>query len=370
MSSRKQRELREAAGRVMMVGLGGTTLTDLERAWLRLIRPTGLILFRRNIESLPQAVALLREASQIIDRPTLRCVDLEGGIVDRLRDVLAPMPSPARVFATADPQLFYRHGQLIGRAAHLAGFNATLAPVVDLALPISAEVMKSRVVSAQPNDVRQYALTFLEGLAAEEVYGCAKHFPGLGGGVVDSHLSLPVIDRGWRELWNEDLLPFRSLARHVPITMVAHAAYPKVTRNHLPASLSPHWIQKVLRKRLGFKGLVLSDDMEMGGVLTHCSMGEAAVRAIAAGTDLIEICHNPALILTAYEALLREAEQRTLFCRQLTAASKRVASWAKRLNLIQTQTLRSPTLTQTEKLRGQIAAFTQKCAGERTGGRA
>jgi len=358
---RRLHEVREAAGRVMMVGLSGTALTDVERAWLRLIRPTGIILFRRNIETIPQTVALLREATRIIDRPTLRCVDMEGGMVDRLRDVLTPMPSPARVFATRDPQMFYRHGKLIGKAAHMAGFNATLAPVVDLALANSAGVMKTRVVSAVPHEVRQYALTFLEGLETEEVFGCAKHFPGLGGGMVDSHLTMPVIDRKWADLWNEDLAPFRSLARRVPITMVAHAAYPLVTKNHTPASLSPYWIQKILRRRIGFRGLVLSDDMEMGGVLSHCPIGEAVIHAISAGTDVVEICHNPALILTAYEALLREAEQRIAFRRQLTGAARRVDAWTRRWSLIQTLTLRSPTVAQIDKLRGQMAAFTREC---------
>jgi len=358
----KKIDLREAAGRVMMVGLEGTAITPLERSWLRLIRPSGVILFRRNIESADQVIELLREATEIIGRNLLRAVDLEGGLVDRFRDLMGPMPSPADVYGTRNPDLYFRHGDLIGRAAHMMGFNATFAPVLDLALPESKQVMRSRVISSRPSDVVHYASAFLSGLAKQEVYGCGKHFPGLGGGTLDSHMLMPVIERPWAQMWREDLAPYRDLAHALPMVMVSHAAYPTVTHRAEPASISPYWIGSVLRKRIRYRGLVISDDMEMGGILSQCGIGDAAVLAITAGTDMIEICKDPALILGAYEALLSRAETQNDFARLLRASARRLENWSVRYVLIQTQTLRCPAPARVEKLRAEIAHFREICS--------
>src|SRR6202789_444174 len=133
--------LRQAAGQVLVVGLEGTQLSAVETAWLRLLRPGGVILFRRNIESPAQIHALLRS----VEGPLLRCIDVEGGTVDRLRYSIAPMPSPFAVAATNKPALFKKHGSLIGQEAHLLGLNTTFAPVLDLRTDDSAEVMTTRV---------------------------------------------------------------------------------------------------------------------------------------------------------------------------------------------------------------------------------
>ncbi len=140
--------LREQVGQLIIVGVEGVELSPLERAWLKLIRPGGVILFRRNIEQASQVTALLRDATEIAGAPLFRCVDMEGGLVDRLRDLIAPMPSAAAVFATGKPANFVKHGRLIAREARALGFNVTFAPVLDLALPISAAVMRTRAVSA------------------------------------------------------------------------------------------------------------------------------------------------------------------------------------------------------------------------------
>ena len=354
--------LRAVAGRLMMVGLEGTSVTSLERAGLRLIRPSGVILFRRNIESPEQVMALLRETREIIGRDLLRAVDLEGGLVDRLRDVFGPTPSPADVYGTRNPDLYYRHGELIGRAAHMMGFNVTFAPVLDLALPESKQVMRSRVVSARPSDVVHYASAFLTALARQEVYACGKHFPGLGSGTVDSHGAMPEIHRTWAQMWDQDLIPYRELKHLLPMVMVAHAAYPVASHTRVPASVSPYWIGRILRKRIGYQGLVISDDMEMGGILSQYNIADAVVAAIAAGTDMIEICKDPALVVAAYEALLRRAETRGEFAKLMRASCRRVEKWAERYVVAQTQILRSPNAARIEKLRAEIAQFREICS--------
>jgi beta-N-acetylhexosaminidase len=284
----------------------------------------------------------------------LRCIDLEGGLVDRLRDLIAPMPSAAAVFATSKTANFIRHGRLIAQEAKALGFNTTFAPVLDLALPASAAVMKTRVISANPADVVRYATAFIEGLTAEGILGCGKHFPGLGGGTLDSHHATPRIDRTWKQLWNEDLATFRALAPKLPLIMVSHAAYPQI-KDNTPASISPYWITTILKKRIGYSGLIISDDMEMGGILTQTSIEEAAIQAVLAGTDLIEICRDPSLVLRAYEAILTEAERSAAFRKRIESSCHRVIESKHRY--LGGRMPRPASPAQLEKLRDAVKKF-------------
>lgn len=347
--------LRHAAGSLLVVGLSGTELTALERAWLRLVRPAGIILFRRNIADATQSRALLAEATALCAPHALRCVDLEGGTVDRLRDALAPMPSAQAVAAAGRPALAREHGLLIARAVKAFGFNTTLAPVLDLALPDSAQIMGARASSSTPEGVVAYASPFLAGLAAESVAGCGKHFPGLGAGALDSHHETPRIQRTARALWQQDLAPYRALRDTLPMVMVSHAAFPQTPGRELPASVSPYWIATVLRKRIGYKGLVFSDDLEMGGILKFMPIEEAVVAALRAGMDLLEICHSPELILRAFESLLAEAERSSAFARLLLHRSADTARARQRI--VPASVSRALTLSQFEALRARIRRF-------------
>jgi beta-N-acetylhexosaminidase len=353
--------LRHAAGSLLVVGLEGTALTNLERAWLKLVRPAGIILFRRNIENAKQTRALLDDATGLCAAHSFRWVDVEGGTVDRLRDALAPMPSAQAVMQaakhTGNIGLIREQGELIAQSVKAFGFNTTLAPVMDLALPASAKVMGTRAVASTPQDVTEYARNFLAGLAKHRVAGCGKHFPGLGGGKLDSHLETPSIHRIMRQLMREDLVPYRDLRRQLPMIMVNHAAYPLTPGGNRPASTSPYWITTVLRKRLGYRGLIFSDDMEMGGILKFMPIEEAAVAAIRAGMDLIEICHSPDLILRAYEALLTEAERSATFRKLLLTRATQTAK--QRARLFAGGVPRSLSASQFEALRKRISRFSQ-----------
>jgi beta-N-acetylhexosaminidase len=265
----------------------------------------------------------------------MRCVDVEGGTVDRLRDALAPMPSAQAVAHAANLTrkiaLIHEHGDLVARAVKAFGFNTTLAPVLDLALPASAGVMGMRAAAPTAAGVVEYARGFLAGLAKHGVAGCGKHFPGLGGGTLDSHQETPAILRSSSELWREDLAPYRELRDELPMVMVNHATYPNTPGKGRPASVSPYWIAAVLRKRIGYRGIVFSDDMEMGGILNYMPIEEAAVAAIRSGMDLLEICHSPELILRACEALIAEGERSVAFRKLLLARATQTAQLRARL---------------------------------------
>ena len=354
-------DLRHAAGSLIVAGLSGAELTVLERAWLRLVRPAGVILFRRNIVDAKQTRALLNEATALCATNSFRCVDVEGGTVDRLRDALAPMPSAQAVaieaHKTNNPRLAREHGELIARAVQAFGFNTTLAPVLDLALPESAGVMGTRAAGTTAEEVVDYARAFLAGLAVQHVVGCGKHFPGLGGGALDSHLETPAIHRKLSKLLSEDLLPYRELRNELPMVMVNHAAYPNTPGNNIPASASPYWITTVLRRRIGYKGIVFSDDLEMGGILKFMSIEEAAVAAIRAGMSLIEICHTPELILRAYETLISEAERSSAFSKLLLIRAQQTSR--QRTKLFASGVPAALTTKQFEALRARILRFNE-----------
>jgi len=202
--------------------------------------------------------------------------------------------------------------------------------VLDLAFETSLEVMGTRVVSTDPEATITYAREFLEGLRACKVLGCGKHFPGLGEGTLDSHHELPVIEKSLKQLWAEDLAPYRALRRQLPFVMVAHAAYPQVTKSKTPASLSKVWIGDILKKKIGYRGLVISDDLEMGGVLASASVGEAAVESVTAGADLCLVCHREDRVVETYEALLKAGERDRKFAKRAAESARRVIAFKKK----------------------------------------
>ncbi len=297
---------------------------------LRRVQPAGVILFARNIVSAAQTYKLLKDCQAQVSVPLFRCVDLEGGKVDRLRNVLGPAPSAAEVFASGDRKLFRKHGRVIGENCRAVGFNVDFAPAIDLAFEASRSVMESRLVSADPKKTALYAREFLGGLKGAGVLGCGKHFPGLGEGNLDSHHALPVIGKSWKKLWAEDLAPYRALRRELPFVMVSHAAYPAITGENVPASLSKKWITEVLRKKIGYRGMIASDDLEMGGVLAAAPIEQAAVQHIRAGGDLCLLCHKEEFVTRAYAELTLTAEKDRRFAARVADSSRRVLAFKKK----------------------------------------
>ncbi|MGA7381692.1 MAG: beta-N-acetylhexosaminidase [Terriglobales bacterium] len=311
-------------GQLVILGFEGTEMSPHLSSHLTRIQPAGVILFARNIVSAEQTHTLLRDCQACVSTPLFTCVDMEGGKVDRFRNVTGPAPSAAAVYATGDRRLFRKHGRVIGDSCRALGFNTDFAPVVDLAFEASRTVMSSRAVSADPKETAAYARGFLAGLRAAGVLGAIKHFPGLGEANLDTHHELPTVEKSRKKLWEQDMAPYRALRRDAPMVLVGHAAYAAVTRDHTPASLSKQWITDALRKKIGYRGLVVSDDLEMGGVLRAASIGQAAVRYIRAGGDLCLVCHLEEHVVQAYEALIHEAECDRRFARRCQESLARV----------------------------------------------
>jgi len=316
--------LRHRVGQLLIMGFDGTELTPALERMLITLQPAGIILFARNITSPQQTFKLLADCQRVIRTPIFSCVDMEGGTVDRLRNVIAPAPSPAKVAHTKDKKLFEKHGRIIGEEVRAVGFNTDFAPVSDLDLPPAHNVLGSRTVSADPKEVVTFVTAFLKGLKSARVFGCGKHFPGLGEANLDTHYELPAINKPFEQQWEQDLYPFRQLKHLFPFVMVAHAGYPAVTGDGTPASISQKWMTDILRKKIGYKGLILTDDLEMQGVLKMGTIEEISVQTMRAGADMFLICHKEDLVWRAYEAILRLAEKDKKFERRIKEASDRV----------------------------------------------
>lgn len=323
-------ELRRQVGQLLIMGFDGHVVDSRLKATIASLQPGGIILFARNIEAPRQTWQLLRDCQAGSLHPQFLCVDLEGGTVDRLKNIIAPVPSAQKVFESGNPRLYRMHGHVIGLEVRALGFNTDFAPVVDLGFAASRPVMTSRTVSANSREVINYAHEFLRGLKATEVLGCGKHFPGLGEASLDSHQHLPIIRKPWKKMWTEDLRPYRVLHKQFPFVMVAHACFPDITGNKLPASLSPYWMKDTLRTKIGYRGLIISDDLEMGGALAAGPIESVSVETLRAGADMFLICHNQELVWRSYEAVLREAEKDPAFAAHVKQAAARIERFKQR----------------------------------------
>lgn len=360
----KSNHVSASAGQLLIVGFDGTKLSSSLRSLLTRIQPAGVILFARNIANAQQTHRLLKDCQSCVSTPLFTCVDMEGGRVDRFRNLIGSSPSAADVFATGDRKLFRKHGAIIGEACRTLGFNTDFAPVIDLALPASQKVMSSRAVSPEPRQVITYAHEFLAGLRSSGVIGAGKHFPGLGEANLDTHHELPSVNKSFEKLWAEDIYPYRVMRRALPIVLVGHANYRSVTRDARPASTSKKWITDVLRRKIAYRGLIASDDLEMRGVLKAGPIEQAAVEHIRAGGDLCLICHIEEYVTRSYEALIKEAEHDRAFARRVAESSARVLAFKKKSQEIRKRTS-VPTAKKIEKLSRQLWEFAEQVRMER-----
>src|SRR6202162_2380480 len=323
-------DLRRDIGQLLIIGFDGTEMSAGLASLITRVQPSGHTLFARNITGGEQTYNLLKDCQACVSTPLFTAVDMEGGRVDRFRNVIGRSPSAADVFAAHDRKLFRKHGKVIGGACRTLGFNTDFAPVVDLAFEASKTVMSSRAVSPDPKQAVLYAREFLKGLHAANVVGSAKHFPGLGEANLDTHQELPSINKSWKKIWAEDLYPYRTLRRELPMVLIGHANYPAITHDQSPASLSKKWITDVLRKKIGYRGLVVSDDLKMRGVLKAAPIEQAAIEHIRAGGDLCLICHIEESVTRSCEALIKEAESNRKFALRVAKSAARVLAFKKK----------------------------------------
>jgi beta-N-acetylhexosaminidase len=303
----------QKVGQLFFIGIGSPELDDVTKRLLDEVSPGGVCLFARNIREALQTRELLDGLREYFSVTPFLSIDQEGGLVDRLRRIMTPMPAPNKLRTTADAAEL---GSIIGATLRILGFNMDFAPVVDVIDDVRSHYQNglfSRTFGKSKEDVTIFARQFLQGLRSHGITGCLKHFPGLGASRVDSHEELPVVDLSEQDLNYIDLFPYWQLLNNADVhaLMVAHAAYPRLPLQEtgqngklLPSSLSYNFVTKLLRGELGFDGLVITDDLEMGAIVKNYGVGEACKMAINAGVDMLAICADPNAIREGYRAVL------------------------------------------------------------------
>jgi beta-N-acetylhexosaminidase len=319
-------ELERAAGALIVGGFRGEDLPDDVARDLASTRLGGVVLFRRNIRSLEQ-VHQLNTAVHRADRgpgPPIVAVDQEGGPVARLRGLVTDLPAMAQVGRTGDVQLSAELGEMVGTELSALGFNVDFAPVMDVHTRPENPVIGARAFGSDPARVAHMAGAFAVGLLISGVVPCVKHFPGHGDTRTDSHLELPVVDKSREQLMACELVPFQGAARaELPMVMTGHLSVPALDPD-LPATLSPAIIDGLLRRELGFQGVVISDDLEMAATADAYSVEELVRLGLRAGVDVFLFCHSRDRQRRALEALVRLAESDPEDRRRLERAHRRV----------------------------------------------
>jgi beta-N-acetylhexosaminidase len=325
------RELLLTAGQLLGVGFDGLTLPPALKKRITAGRVGTVILFSRNVKSPGQLATLCGElmAAAPPDHPLLIAVDQEGGRVRRLREPWADWPAARVLGDTDDPEHIARVAHAMGRELASCGIHLDLAPVLDVHTNPQNPVIGDRAFASSPDGVIRRAAAFVAGLRSAGVAACGKHFPGHGDTSKDSHKDLPVVRHGADRLEAVELAPFAALAPDLPAMMTAHVIY-EAWDTERPGTLSEGVIQGLLRRRLGFEGLVLSDDMEMRAVADLAEPEDLAEQCLLAGVDLISNCHDTARQERMLGALVRRAETDSAFAARLEESATRVATFKRR----------------------------------------
>jgi beta-N-acetylhexosaminidase len=285
----------------------------------------GVILFRRNLQDLPQICRLTVALHAAADLPLLVGVDQEGGRVSRLPAPFLAPPAAATLGAIDDEALTRDLARAVGRELRAAGFTWNLAPVLDVHTNPRNPIIGDRAFSHDPDRVARLGAAAIQGLAEAGILATAKHFPGHGETVADSHLTLPESSQSsarWRAV---EFVPFRRAIREgVPMVLVGHLLCPALDPE-TQSSLSRRIITGILREELGYDGVVVSDDLEMEAIAARLDLGEAAVRFLEAGGDLILICRDPGRQQAAVAAVEAAVKGRRLSEVRLAASLDRIA---------------------------------------------
>ncbi len=288
--------LQRKIGQMIMVSVPGVRLTGAKRIFLKEGWIGGVILFNQNIASKKQVTAYVEELQATSPTPLFIAVDQEGGAVRRLREPLGfqTLPSEEALGQTKNPDLAYRFGRLSGYQLKEIGANLNLAPVVDLDHGIDQVISKNhRSLGADPQLVSMMAQKMIQGMKSEGILATAKHFPTQSLAVNNPHWMLSEADSGLAELEKSDLVPYQDLiqSRDLDAVMLSHVLYPSVDPVY-PASLSKEWIQNILRRQMGFQGLVFSDDMRMVAIKRRYPLEKSVVQAVNAGVDVLLVTDN------------------------------------------------------------------------------
>jgi len=299
-----------------MTGVPGTELDSESAAAFKRIQPGAFILFGRNIQSAPQLRKLIDDLRELSEVEPIITIDQEGGRVSRLKLLGNEPPNANQLRDKGDLGLIARHGRITARLLRMFGFNMDLCPVLDISFDDDADnSLRGRCYGNTAAQVVQNAGAFNDALREAGVLSCGKHFPGYSRCPSDAHHELPSVDVSLEDLKANELAVFRAFAHRVDAMMIGHAFYPAIEKGSTPSSLSSTVIEGMLRDEMGFRGLVMTDDLDMGAILNHYGLEDTIRLAISAGNDMAMICHRVNMVeeaLAYVEKVPRSALDRAL----------------------------------------------------------
>ncbi|MDF2067204.1 beta-N-acetylhexosaminidase [Bacillus sp. Cr_A10] len=302
----KEMSLEEKVGQMIFAGIDGTSLSKESRLLISNDKVGGIILFKDNLKDVNQSISLLNELKGENEKnkfPIFLGVDQEGGRVSRLPELIQ-LPTNQEIGRLNDSSLSYNIGNLLGKELNAFGFNLDFAPVLDINSNPKNPVIGDRSFGNNARIVSTLGIQTMKGIQHQRVIPVVKHFPGHGDTAVDSHKELPIIQKSLEELQALELIPFNDAIKNgTDVVMVGHILMPKIDPTY-PSSMSNELITNILREKLKFDGVVITDDMTMGAILDNYKIGEAAVEAVKAGNDIVLIAHDYVNIKEAIDSIL------------------------------------------------------------------
>lgn len=316
-------------GQLVFTGLSGLTLTEEEKKFIEKEDIGGVILFTKNFES-PAQLAELVNSIQMLRKeyPLFICADHEGGRVMRFKTHFTQFPPMLDIASLESPKLFFEVATIMSEELLVCGVNLNLAPVCDIWNNDQNKVIWNRAFGVDHESVSKYISSMIRGFQTSGLLSCAKHFPGHGNTIKDSHFDLPIVKKPLDKLREEEFQPFiKAIKARVDFIMMAHIIVEEID-SELPCSLSAR-AHEILRTELKFKGLILSDDMQMKAITDHRGTGEAAMMAIKAGSDLVEYRDMEEAVL-GLEGLKKAQKDKTIKPHEFTDRLGRIEETKKR----------------------------------------
>ncbi|MGD6959694.1 beta-N-acetylhexosaminidase [Rossellomorea aquimaris] len=319
--------LDEKIGQMIIAGVNGTQDGENTKTLIQQHKVGGFIFFSDNLSGPRQTVQFLnymKKDNVNNPLPLLLSVDQEGGKVTRLPGGLVNFPTNKKIGALNDPDVSFEVGTILGKELKEYGFNLDFAPVLDVNSNPNNPVIGDRSFSDHPDIVSELGIQTMRGIQSEGILSTIKHFPGHGDTSVDSHLELPVVNKSIQELESLELIPFKEAINNgADLVMVAHILLPKIDDTY-PSSLSKNVITDLLRKKLNYNGVVITDDMTMKAITNNYGMGQATVQSVKAGSDLILIAHDYNKALAAIDALKKAVQNGEISEGRIDASVSRI----------------------------------------------
>lgn len=331
--------LEDKIGQMILAGISGTTMDTNTKKLISQFHVGGIIFYKDNLESTAQTIQLVNQlkTGNSSSLPLLLGIDQEGGRITRLPGGLINFPPNGQIGKVNNPKFSYKVGTLLGSELKEFGLNLDFAPVLDIDSNPNNPVIGDRSFGNNAEIVSKLGIQTMKGIQSQNVITTIKHFPGHGDTSVDSHLDLPVVNKSLKELKELELIPFeRAINQGADVVMVAHILLPQLDKTN-PGTMSKAVMTDLLRKQLGFTGVIITDDMTMGAITEHFDIGKAAVESVKAGSDIILVGHDYNNVVKIISSLKAAVQNGKISEQRLNQSIERIIQLKKKYSINDTK---------------------------------